>query len=79
MPGAQGGKLVKVQRCPATVTPLVKPDNPPFMTQTLRGKARWVPVIIHPDRSHPAAQMGGFGLTTFSHQRSFILTRGIQK
>jgi prenyltransferase beta subunit len=72
MPGAQGGKLVKVQRCPATVTPLVKPDNPPFMTQTLRGKACWVPVIIHPGRSHPAAHMGGFGLTTFSHQRSFI-------
>jgi prenyltransferase beta subunit len=33
MQGAQGGKLVKVQRCPATVTPTVKPDNPPFMTQ----------------------------------------------
>jgi hypothetical protein len=33
MQGAQGGKLVQVQRCPATVTPMVKPDNPPFMTQ----------------------------------------------
>jgi len=45
MQGAQGGKLVKVQHCPATVTPLVKSDNPPFMTQTLRGKASWVSAV----------------------------------
>jgi prenyltransferase beta subunit len=45
MQGAQWGKLVKVQHCPATVTPLVKSDNPPFVTQKLRGKASWVPGI----------------------------------
>jgi len=33
MQGAQWGKLVKVQHCPATVTHYVKSDNPPFMTQ----------------------------------------------
>jgi len=38
MQGAQWGKLVKVQHCPATVTPLVKSDNPPFMTQNTSWK-----------------------------------------
>jgi len=38
MQGAQWGKLVKVQRCPATVTPTVKPENPPFMTQNTSWK-----------------------------------------
>ncbi len=41
MQGTQRGKLVKVQHCPATVTHFVKSDDPPFMTQSLRGKASW--------------------------------------
>ncbi len=60
MQGAQWGKLVKVQHCPATVTPLVESDNPPFMTQNLRGKASWVPVIQKPVLPS-AAHLGGFG------------------
>jgi hypothetical protein len=64
MQGAQGGKLVKVQHCPATVTPLVKSDNPPFMTQCSSWKGKlgcsqitWLP--------SSAARLGGFDLTTF--------------
>ena len=63
MQGAQGGKLVQVQHCPATVTPLVKSDNPPFMTQTLRGKACWVSVIQY--RLLLTAPLGGFWLMAF--------------
>jgi hypothetical protein len=75
MQGAQGGKLVQVQHCPATVTPLVKSDNPPFMTQTTSWKGKlgrsqdlWLP--------SPAAHLGGFGLTAFPHRWSLLFLRG---
>jgi hypothetical protein len=63
MQGAQGGKLVKVQHCPATVTPLVKSDNPPFMTQVSSWKGKLG--IGHQKRTNLtvpfAALLGGFG------------------
>jgi hypothetical protein len=40
MQGVKKGKLVKVQRCPATVTRLVEPDNLPFMSQTTSWKGK---------------------------------------
>jgi hypothetical protein len=72
MQGAQWGKLVQVQHCPATVTPLVKSDNPPFMTQSTSWKGKLGIGFLLLSRPHPAAQMGGFYLTTFSPHRSFI-------
>jgi len=68
MQGAQGGKLVKVQHCPATVTPLVKSDTPPFMTQKLRGKESWVSAQQLKSRLPFPPSLGGIVLTTFSRK-----------
>jgi len=60
MRGAKKGKLVKVQRCPATVTPLVKPDNLPFMSQTTSWKGKLgTGIRAFFSRSQQAAQQGG--------------------
>jgi hypothetical protein len=71
MQGAQWGKLVQVQHCPATVTPLVKSDDPPFMTQSTSWKGKLGIGFTPLSRPHPAARLGGFDLTTFSLHRSF--------
>lgn len=74
MQGAQWGKLVQVQHCPATVTPLVKSDDPPFMTHNTswKGKLGIGIILAHTDLALPP-NLGGFDLMTFSHRRSFLV------
>ena len=78
MQGAQWGKLVKVQHCPATVTPLVKSDNPPFMTQNTSWKGSLGTGEFFTSRPHPVAQPGRYDLTTFSRKGRFSLLKDLR-